>query len=263
MVELTFYGKLILTGVLRARTGLLIGASQGGMEIGGVDKYVVKDARGRPFVPGSSLKGKLRSLSERLENRRLSSKGEVRIHTCESPDEFSTCYTCHLFGLPGEREFAEPARLIVRDAPLLEDSITPQMRDFMDLPYTEIKWENVLDRVTSAAVPRQFERVPAGAEFALEMVFSCYEEKDLDYLRRLFSLMKLLEDDALGASGSRGYGKVEFRDLILRWNSSASYMNAEGKSRPLNDGPLPLSEVLEQLDQLLQPIEQDITGRTN
>jgi len=149
----------------------------------------------------------------------------------------------------------------VRGAPLIEDSITPQMRDFMDLPYTEIKWENVLDRVTSAAVPRQFERVPAGAEFALEMVFTCYEERDLDYLRRLFSLMKLLEDDALGASGSRGYGKIEFRDLTLRWHSSASYLGAEGESRLLNDRPLALSEVLEQLDGLLQAVEQDVSGR--
>ena len=101
--ELRLIGKLILEGELHCETGLHIGAGKGSLEIGGADNPVIKDAFGRPYVPGSSLRGKLRSLLEQASgvlapqdlvylSRR---KGqEVRIHQSDRPDD----EICLLFG---------------------------------------------------------------------------------------------------------------------------------------------------------------------
>src|SRR5262249_55101954 len=80
-----------------------------------------------------------------------------------------------------------------------------------DLPYSEVKWEATIDRVTSAATPRQIERVPAGAIFtSLEMVYSIYEPHNLTHFRELLRALLLVEEDYLGGLGSRGSGKVRF-----------------------------------------------------
>src|SRR5438128_6050347 len=156
--ELRFIGKLILEGDLECQTGLHIGAGKGSLEIGGADNPVVKDAWGRPYIPGSSLRGKLRSLLEQAGGLAVPSelvylskrKGqEVRIHQSDRPDD----EVCLLFGRnPGRMEkfggdaldntHATPARLSVFDAPLVADSITAQMRENLDDELTEVKSEN-------------------------------------------------------------------------------------------------------------------------
>ena len=108
--ELKFLGKLILEGELHCETGLHVGAGKGSLEIGGSDNPVVKDAFGRPYVPGSSLRGKLRSLLEQSSGLAVPSelvylskrKGqEVRIHQSDRPDD----EICLLFGRnPGRME---------------------------------------------------------------------------------------------------------------------------------------------------------------
>jgi CRISPR-associated protein Csm3 len=165
--ELKLIGKLIFEGDLTCETGLHIGAGKGSLEIGGADNPVVKDAFGRPYIPGSSLRGKLRALLEHASgltspnelvylSRR---KGqEVRIHQSDRPDD----EICVLFGRnPGrmdrvqgeamEARSATPSRLTVYDAPLDMDSITPQMRENLDDEVTEVKSENAVDRITSQA----------------------------------------------------------------------------------------------------------------
>src|ERR1041385_5207106 len=163
--ELKFIGKLILEGALHCETGLHVGAGKGSLEIGGSDNPVVKDAFGRPYVPGSSIRGKLRSLLEQTSGMAVPSelvylskrKGqEVRIHQSDRPDD----EICLLFGRnPGrmdrvvgdvlEPSAATPARLTVYDAPLIADSISSQMRENMDDEITEVKSENAIDRITS------------------------------------------------------------------------------------------------------------------
>ncbi len=195
--ELTFLGKLILEGEIVCQTGLHIGAGKGSLEIGGADNPVVKDAFGIPYIPGSSLRGRLRSLLEQtlglavpgelvyLSKRRGQ---EVRIHHSDRPDD----EVCILFGRnPGRAEkvtgdaiegaTATPARLTVYDAPLLIDSITSQMRENLDDELTEVKSENAVDRITSQANPRTLERVPAGARFRFRMILDilCPEDKPL------------------------------------------------------------------------------------
>src|SRR4026208_52149 len=165
--ELKLIGRLILEGVLHCETGLHIGAGKGSLEIGGSDNPVVKDAFGRPYVPGSSLRGKIRSLLEQSSGVAVppelvylsKRKGqEVRIHQSDRPDD----EICILFGRsPGrvekvsgeslEAATATPARLTVYDAPLLMNSITPQMRENLDDELTEVKSENAVDRITSQA----------------------------------------------------------------------------------------------------------------
>src|ERR1700683_2482748 len=143
--ELKLIGKLILEGDIACHTGLHIGAGKGSLEIGGADNPVVKDAFGLPYIPGSSLRGKIRSLLENamglntpaelvyLSKRRGQ---EVRIHQSDRPDD----EICLLFGRsPGrvekvgggdiESNHATPARLGVFDAPLIAGSTTRPMRE--------------------------------------------------------------------------------------------------------------------------------------
>lgn len=244
--ELTFLGKLILEGEIQCHTGLHIGAGKGSLEIGGADNPVVKDAFGIPYIPGSSLRGRLRSLLEQTLGLAVSSelvylskrKGqEVRIHQSDRPDD----EICIIFGRnPGrvekvsgeamEAPLATPARLTVYDAPLIVDSITPQMRENLDDELTEVKSENAVDRITSQANPRTLERVPAGAKFKFRLVLDvlCAEDKPL--LARVLEGLRLLEDDALGGGGSRGNGRISFGALNLAWRGKDYYAKGATES---------------------------------
>ena len=102
---------------------------------------------------------------------------------------------------------ASPARLTVYDAPLIVESITPQMRENLDDELTEVKSENAIDRITSQANPRTLERVPAGARFHFRIVLDILCDEDRELLPRLLEGLRLLEDDSLGGGGSRGNGR--------------------------------------------------------
>jgi len=174
--KIKLQGRVFITGEIHALTGLHIGGGAEGVSIGGIDNIVVRDTLTQvPYIPGSSLKGKMRSLSEKLANlpQNQSIGSGVRIHTCENKEEYQNCHVCHIYGLPGERDFSTPTRLIVRDVRLDIQQFPPNAKT--DFPYTEIKWEAAIDRITSAAVPRQMERVPAGSEFATKSIhrFRC------------------------------------------------------------------------------------------
>src|SRR3954454_4322847 len=247
--ELKLIGKLILEGEMLCETGLHVGAGKGSLEIGGSDNPVVKDAFGRPYVPGSSLRGKIRSLLEQSGGLAVPSelvfvskrKGqEVRIHQSDRPDD----EICLLFGRnPGRMEKtggdaldtsqATPARLAVYDAPLVQDSITPQMRENLDDELTEVKSENAVDRITSQANPRTLERVPAGARFRFRMVLDVLCPEDRALLARVVEGLRLLEDDALGGGGSRGNGRVSFSPLTLTWRSKDYYAKGSSESNLL------------------------------
>lgn len=252
--ELTFLGKLVLEGEIACQTGLHIGAGKGSLEIGGADNPVVKDAFGIPYIPGSSIRGRLRSLLEQTMGLAVPSelvflskrKGqEVRIHQSERPDDD----ICVLFGRnPGRMErvsgdaieaaAATPARLTVYDAPLVVDSITQQMRENLDDELTEVKSENAVDRITSQANPRTLERVPAGARFRFRMVLDvlCAEDKPL--LARVAEALRLLEDDSLGGGGSRGSGRIGLANLNLNWRSKDYYAKGAAEANLLSAADL-------------------------
>lgn len=228
-------GRITIRAELRTKTGLAIGGADGMAGLGGADQVVARDpVSGEPYVPGSSLKGKLRALTERALGAALvpvlqsASRRDARfIHRCTSEKDYLSgggiagyagCPICHLYGIIPDRFPVWPTRLITRDAPLTESSRASLIKKRTELPFTEVKNEVLLDRLTSAATLRQKERVPAGAVFEARWDLSLYAVDGADLhdeklLGLLFAALSLLESDYLGGQGSRGYGRVEFADL--------------------------------------------------
>jgi CRISPR-associated protein Csm3 len=187
-------------------TGLHIGGNSESVEIGGIDNSVIKLASkdNQPYIPGSSLKGKMRCLLEQVA-------GASKIGNDEKVN--------NLFGITEDKETKRknrPSKLIVRDAMLSEESKKELLAgDSLDMPFTENKWENVIDRINGKAEhPRQTERVPAGAVFNAEFILNIWDGDDEAEMMELFEKgIHLLENDYLGGSGSRGYGQIKFGKL--------------------------------------------------
>ena len=194
--------KIIYKGTITLKTGLHIGGANTALNIGGPDNFVVRNPLNKkPYIPGSSLKGKLRSLLElKLGEITIDRKGNAK--ACENPEKVSAS----LFGI-GANKGGHASRLIVRDCEMIIDN--PDEFKNTDLLYTESKTEANIDRITSAANPRTYERVPAGAKFELNMVLNVFDtDKEEELKKHLEKAIMLLEDDYLGGSGSRGYGQV-------------------------------------------------------
>jgi len=224
-------GKVVVEGELECLTGMHIGALSAELEIGGIDLAVVRDPLTRePYVPGSSFKGKLRSLTERskgMEYNRSAGR-DVNRHECSDPE----CPVCRLFGAAGRRnERNQPARAIFRDARMTDDSRELLKTIETGLQYTEVKFENGLDRITCAANPRQIERVPAGATFKLDFAYNVEgpDGQTEEDLQTLTQAMRLLEDDYLGGHGSRGSGKVRFGELKVTVRPVTYYKDGTGE----------------------------------
>jgi CRISPR-associated protein Csm3 len=259
-VVVNLYGRIFVRGDISAVTGLHIGRGKEGLEIGGVDNAIVRDPlTNRPYIPGSSLKGKMRSLWEKMTGAEQSFligriKGkEVRVHVCEDLKAYQKCPVCPIYGVPGDKGSSNPTRLVVRDV-LLSDAEADRLEEqaHTDLPYTEVKWEAAIDRVTSAATPRPMERVPAGTCFhGIEMVFSVYEPDDLDRFVHVLEAMQLLQDDYLGGLGSRGSGKIVFKNLHISIRSRQAYGHEEEWTEipQATEGKTQVSLVLEELHQ--------------
>ena len=233
--QIQLLGRLTVRAEIRTKTGLAIGGSDTVAGISGSDQVVARDpATGEPYVPGSSLKGKLRFLVERALGVPLvpivqsAMRRDARfIHRCLNEKDYlgstllpgyTGCPVCHLFGSIPDKFPIFPTRLLTRDAPLTDASRLALVKKRTDLPYTEVKSEVVLDRLTAAATPRQKERVLAGAAFDARWDLGLYavDGKDLGdekLLGLLIAALGLLESDYLGVQGSRGYGRVEIAEL--------------------------------------------------
>ncbi len=196
--------KIAVRTTLNLLSGLHIGGSGDNVEIGGIDNPVIRCATKdwQPYIPGSSLKGKMRCLLEQIYG-----SSEVG-----GNDKIN-----NLFGFAKDNK---PSKIIVRDAYLTEESaqLLKQNSDNLDAPYTEGKWENVIDRIKGTAEhPRQTERVPAGVSFGVEFIINVWDDDDENKLMTLLKEgIKALENDYLGGSGSRGYGQVKFGELDIK-----------------------------------------------
>ena len=281
-----FYGKLVVKGRIKALTGLHIGAQRDISEIGGIDNPVIKDPHtGLPYIPGSSLKGRLRALFEVFVNSQLTelkkkypglsgySPGSCRpanrencgkffnkrinrgwIHVCPDYSTALGCPVCRLFGASGN-ESNFPSRVIVRDAFLTEEW---ENRWKAGEDITEAKIEVGIDRVTSQANPRTNERVVAGAEFEFEII---YNVEDLDQweddVRNLLTAMALLEDSYLGGSGSRGYGRVEFELDSIELRTPEYYTTGkEEKKVSVEAEGREVSEILKDFEGLFSEVKR-------
>ena len=188
----------IVKGVITLCTGLHIGGSKSSLDIGGLDSPVIKTPQGVPYIPGSSLKGKIRSLLGLKEK-------SIEVET-DSP------LLMKMFGssVKGKETVS---RLIFRDAMLDEADFKKVFTEtaILDTLFTEAKYENTIDRKsgTSKSGLRQIERVPAGAKFDFEIVVNIFDEDTEDITGKLIEGIELLENNYLGGSGSRGYGKVK------------------------------------------------------
>lgn len=257
-------GKVLLTGQIKAVTGLRIGGGSTGIEIGGVDNVVVRNpVTNEPYIPGSSLKGKMRSLLEKhtkaVQNRYIrKGQPQVRIHECERAEDYNSCYVCRLFGVAGEREFATPSRIYARDVHLTRESRKELEAARTELPLTEVKWEAAIDRITSAAVPRQMERVPAGAIFApFEFIFNFYEQGDVNLFMTFLQTLELLQDDYLGGGGSRGSGKIALENITITLKSRKYYDGEEKEAQTLLKDKS-FEDVKRQADTISQQITQKL-----
>lgn len=211
-----------IRGELLLQTGLHIGSGRDAVEIGGVDSPVIKHPHTQqPYIPGSSLKGKLRSLLEWALGRVDPEGKPWGMGKGHNPADSSDAIL-RIFGTTDDRWQGGPTRLIVRDLCLQKTWVDQLME--RSLPMTEDKTEVIIDRIQGKAGafgPRTIERIPAGARFDVEILFREFDldgdggAGDRECLNRLLEAMKLLEKDALGGSGSRGYGKVRFQNLTL------------------------------------------------
>ena len=198
--------KIKINASITLITGLHIGGNSENVEIGGIDNPVIKLAsKGDvPYIPGSSLKGKMRCLLEQAA-------GAPKVGLDEKVN--------NLFGITENKAINtsnQPSKIIVRDAMLSDDSKKMLLDcDNLDMPYTENKFENVIDRVKGIAQhPRQTERVPAGAEFCAEFIINIWDDDNEQEMMALFEKgIRLLENDYLGGSGSRGYGQIKFGEM--------------------------------------------------
>lgn len=194
-------------GRLTCKTGLRIGGSKEEMEIGGMDNPVIRHPLTKvPYIPGSSIKGKLRSLLE-YKMGKVSANGE--------PCGCANCLVCKVFG-PHKctKHGLGPTRIIVRDATMTDEWVKrlEALRE-EGLNYVEVKTENWIDRRTGVAGPgglRTQERVPAGAQFDFNISVRIFEgDSEQEILNFIQQGLDMLPQDTLGGSGSRGYGWVE------------------------------------------------------
>ncbi|MEW6418831.1 MAG: type III-A CRISPR-associated RAMP protein Csm3 [Nitrospirota bacterium] len=260
-MDLEFKGKYMISGNIVCETGLHIGGTTEGFEIGGLDNPVIKDPLSdHPYIPGSSLKGKLRHLLEwSLGKNPFIGKP---FHFTEKGKSFSPCscghcQACVIFGVtpetgikeedPKEGSFAVfykvkeegkeevtyrvtgPSRLTIRDSFPTEETLSELRKSLGENIYTELKTENALDRITAESNPRTMERVPAGSKFSFDAIFDMYNGKDRELLKYLFMSMHLLQNSTLGGSGSRGSGRVKFENLTVEFRPVTYYQTGNGK----------------------------------
>ncbi len=201
--------KIVVKGKIKTLTGLHIGGSNQTIQIGGIDSSVVRNPiTNRPYIPGSSLKGKIRSLLEINEGKFGPGLGsEVK----QGPTVDHNLEIVKLFG-NAEKNGTIPSKIIFRDCDIYDPDDKILNNTHTDLPYTEAKTEIVVDRITAKATPRQIERVPAGVEFTFEVVINVFNNDEGNrHLDLLIKGMKLLENDYLGGKGSRGSGQIKFK----------------------------------------------------
>ena len=206
-----------ITGEIELLTGLHIGGGDDTMKIGGIDNQVIKDINtGEPYIPGSSLKGKMRSLLEwSIGLVGVSDGGPATSEALENPifkDGAKRKEAETLLKLFGDKSGKSSiTRISVGDC-YLTDDIRKKVEK-KEIKLSEAKYENVIDRQSGTAKhPRQTERVPAGVKFDFDIRVKILEGDNKDELISMVKKgLQLIEDDYLGGNGSRGYGRVKFK----------------------------------------------------
>lgn len=202
--------KLISKTIIRTQmtllSGLHIGDSKETTEIGGIDSPVVRRKDNRePYIPGSSLKGKIRCLLEQID-------GASKVGNSEKVNK--------VFGI-ASKEKTISSRVIFRDSYFAKEDVDYadsnifrilKEGEFTDMPFTEMKVENTIDRISGKASDggiRNIERIPAGVKFNIEVLINNFEDENVGSKELLIEGFRALNNDYLGGSGTRGYGHVK------------------------------------------------------
>ena len=236
--------KILIEGKIKAKTGLHIGGTNVGLSIGGADATVVRNPlTNEPYIPGSSLKGKMRSLLEKVEGKFGPAIDKNVVNgpytTIDTNDTIDVKLITGIFGTMPEKikgKSEPPSRLIVRDCEMTSNSSKKLFASKnTDMPFTEVKTEVVIDRITSAATPRQIERVPAGADFNMRLILNVYGEDskkyksngdnngELNMINKICEALCLVQNDYIGGKGTRGSGEVEINIDKVYFKDKNSY----------------------------------------
>lgn len=239
------HSKVFIHGILKVETGLHIGGNSVNSSVGGTVAVVVRHPfNNQPYIPGSSLRGKIRSLLETVRGDEkdnpveggFSFKDEPKDEPKEAEKEKNipalagknpSSKLGKLFGVAAEVVDKTASRLIVQDAHLTQNSVN-KLKNVLkntDMPLTEVKAEVWIDRITTAADHlRYIERVPAGFEFDFKMILTLLPgDSKEEFLKLISEGMRLLQYDSLGGKGSRGGGKVTFKEVKLSEKTVAQY----------------------------------------
>ena len=194
------FSKIEITGIIQAETGIHIGGNSQFAAIGAVDSPVIRDVyTDYPMIPGSSLKGKMRTLLAKQYNKGL-----------EKPENDDD-RILRLFG-SAEKGKIQFSRLIFSDMIM----VNAKKLQEQGISTTEIKFENTINRLTAVAMPRQIERAVRGSEYELHLIYNLEKEEEFEEdMKLLRHAMTLLTYDYIGGHGSRGYGKISFKNLDL------------------------------------------------
>ncbi|MEB7816244.1 type III-A CRISPR-associated RAMP protein Csm3 [Mammaliicoccus sciuri] len=196
------YSKLKITGKIEVVTGLHIGGGGESSMIGAIDSPVVRDLQTKmPIIPGSSIKGKMRTLLAKKYGLKLSQESHN-----DDVDE-----VLRLFG-SSKKGNIKRARLQISDAFYSENTKSYFQKN--DISFTETKFENTINRLTAVANPRQIERVTRGSEFDFTFIYNVEDESEIESdFQNIKDAIHLLENDYLGGGGTRGNGRVLFKDV--------------------------------------------------
>ncbi len=213
-----------LEGTITLKSGLHIGSGDMEMHIGGTDSPVIKHPHTfEPYIPGSSIKGKVRSLMEMASGLvpfAREAGGLVSVKTLKNNEvnkdpelKNKAEAILKIFGSSGADKDDEtvlgPTRVSFADCYLYDEWKEEAKKKRW--PLTEEKSENRINRISGTAEhPRFIERVPEGTKFKFSLSFKVLDEGDEKLFDELLKGLKLLEMDALGGNGSRGYGRIEF-----------------------------------------------------
>jgi len=223
--------KILISGSIESKTGLHVGGTNTGLSIGGADATVVRNpVNNEPYIPGSSLKGKMRSLLEKLEGAfgpGIDKNVKTGPYTSfDNSDTEGKKLIVKIFGtMPDKmKDIIEPtSRIIVRDCNLLNADELEKLQN-TDMPFTEVKTEVVIDRITSAATPRSIERVPSGAKFCLNIILNVFDgDKEETMINKVFESLILVQNDYLGGKGTRGSGEVKISIDQLKYKDKTIY----------------------------------------
>jgi CRISPR-associated protein Csm3 len=235
------------------------------------DNPIVRNARGEPIIPGSSLKGVMRSnldaihhkdeLKKVIIDKPLGDKKRYGALVCDKED----CWVCRVFGRPANRPHREPTRLRVEDCLLDGESVKELGLEDARAAVSVVRTENAILRFFGAANPRRSEYVPAGVRFSFRLLYDVYMPQDPKKgMPLVLEALHHVEDSGIGGSRSRGTGRVKFERLHLYWKSVKHYESGDRNGKllagPVDDVAELQKMCREKLSELAQELEKGEQG---